>query len=193
MTTPNDIPDILAGTAGTEQAAYENDPNAVAAALSQDPNLLNEILQPGFVEVVNELAGDAAPTLGTTETVSQAFEGANNESLSDAFNNLQAPSEAGASIGAATQSAESPTDLIHDQLEAIQSELAGLSAQSEPAPGAEIGAVQEPPTFELGPMEPGAIESAQPPTFETPTFETAQIEPAMSMEPDISSTGNEPY
>jgi hypothetical protein len=92
----NDIPDILAGTEGTEARAIANDHDAVVAALGEDPNLLAEVLQPGFVEIVNELAGDAPPTLGSVETVGQAYQDANNETMGEAYQDLlnqQQPAE----------------------------------------------------------------------------------------------------
>jgi hypothetical protein len=76
FTTPNPASqpptDILAGNDHTEINALENDPSLLQF-LSEDPGLLQEIQQPGFVEAISELAGNAPPTLGTPETVEQSY------------------------------------------------------------------------------------------------------------------------
>jgi hypothetical protein len=136
MTTPddvsaNDIPDILAGTLGTEQAAIEHDPDAVVAALRQDPNLLEEVLQPGFVELVNELAGDAAPTLGQVESVGQSYEDANNQTMGDAFSDLQAQQQQEVELNPQPLP-PSPIDQIEQlehQLEVLEDQLANQPTQ----------------------------------------------------------------
>jgi hypothetical protein len=144
----NDIPDILAGTIGTEQAAIQNDPNAVMAALGQDPNLLQEVLQPGFVELVNELAGDAAPTLGSVETVGQAYQDSNNESMSDAYNDLLSPggqSSEDLNPQPLPPGPEAEIQQIEQQLEQLEDEL-----NPQPLPPAE----QDFSSFETAQAEP---------------------------------------
>jgi hypothetical protein len=153
----NDIPDILAGTTGTEAAAFQNDQAAVLAALQQDPNLLAEVLQPGFVEVVNELAGDAPPTLGGVETVSQSYQDANHETMGDAYNDLLAQNQSETDLNPQPLP-PSPVE----ELQQIEQQLEALEAEISPQP-----------TQEFSSFDPGA---------EMSPFETAQAEPSYQEE-----------
>ncbi|MBV9486953.1 MAG: hypothetical protein JO246_12950 [Frankiaceae bacterium] len=127
----NNIPDILAGTQYTEQRAIENDHDAVMAALREDPNLLAEVLEPGFVEVVNELAGDAPPTLGNVETVGQAYQDANHQTMGEAYQDLlaQHPADPGAGsdpVAGSDPQSMSPLEELHQieqQIEELEAHL----------------------------------------------------------------------
>jgi hypothetical protein len=153
----NDIPDILAGTIGTEQAAYENDPNAVLAALQEDPNLLEEVRQPGFVELVNELAGDAPPTLGTPETVGQAYQDANNESMSDAYNDLVNQQQFDDALNPQPLPPSPAEEIaeLREELQELESEIGGAQPTQE---FSNFEAPQPEPTFEPMQPEPGFAE-----------------------------------
>lgn len=158
----NDIPDILAGTTGTEAAAFQNDQAAVLAALQQDPNLLAEVLQPGFVEVVNELAGDAPPTLGGVETVSQAYQDANHETMGDAYNDMLAQ----------VQSDDlNPQPLPPspvEELQQIEQQLEALETEINPQPMQEYSSFEpqaEMSPFEMGQSEPTSYEEHNPGGF----------------------------
>jgi hypothetical protein len=148
----NQIPDILAGTEYTEQRAIENDHDAVMAALREDPNLLAEVLEPGFVEVVNELAGDAAPTLGEVKTVGDSYEAANHETMGEAYQDLLAQQP----TADADPQPSQPSPL--EELQAIEHQLEELEAQINPTQ--EYSSFEEQGgTFETMQADPGTTES----------------------------------
>jgi hypothetical protein len=143
--TADQIPDILAGTMGTEANALSNDHDAVMAALQQDPNLLAEVMQPGFVEVVNELAGDAAPTLGQVETVGQSYQDSNGETMTDAYNDLLGQQQA----------EQPPAPSPIEELQQIEHQLEQLESEINPQPIQEYSSFEEPSPFESAQAEPG--------------------------------------
>jgi hypothetical protein len=183
--TANDIPDILAGTTGTEASAFQNDQAAVMAALQQDPNLLAEVQQPGFVEVVNELAGDAAPTLGAVETVGESYQDANGESMGDAFTDLL-QNQPGSDLNPQPLP-PSPTD----ELQQIEQQLEALEGQINPQPTQEFSSfgAQEEQTnpFESAQAEPGF--AAEPGAMEPGAMEPGAMEPSYSEQPSYEDGG----